>query len=141
MKGVPNAVLGYSTDMRLYKSWDFRCLKPKPGVPIPEWPHYEMNSFREAKSEEELKKVPEIPFDKNFFNFEDPKVLMAFSGNSTKSLNLWKSTYGFDWAAEIPGVHHRAEYDKMYQHCLKAEYSSYAKTCKKKGLFKCCAFG
>ena len=141
MKGVPNAVLGYSTDMRLYKSWDFRCLKPKPGVPIPEWPHYEMNSFREAKSEEELKKVPEIPFDKNFFNFEDPKVLMAFSGNSTKSLNLWKSTYGFDWAAEIPGVHHRAEYDKMYKHCLKVEYSSYAKTCKKKGLFKCCAFG
>ena len=51
-------------DMRMYKAPDYRCLKPKPGLPSSKWPHYDMEQHRAAKSVEELNKVDEIPFDK-----------------------------------------------------------------------------
>ena len=51
-------------DMRMYKYPDYRCLKPKPGLPSSQWPHYDMEQHRAAKSLEELDKVEEIPFDK-----------------------------------------------------------------------------
>ena len=41
-------------DIKLYKSPDYRCLKPIPGRPSIRWPHYDMQQFREAKTEEEL---------------------------------------------------------------------------------------
>ena len=66
---------GYSVDDLMYKKYDFRCLKPKKGMPSKKWPYYEMHGFRAAKTQEDLKKVIEIPFDKYFFNFEDPEVL------------------------------------------------------------------
>ena len=50
--------------MRMYKYPDYRCLKPKPGLPSSQWPHYDMEQHRAAKSVEELNKVDEIPFDK-----------------------------------------------------------------------------
>ena len=59
-----NAAIGYLTDMRMYKYPDYRCLKPKPGLPSSQWPHYDMEQHRAAKSVQELKKVDEIPFDK-----------------------------------------------------------------------------
>ena len=43
---------------------NYRCLKPKPGLPSSEWPHYDMQQYRKAKSAVELEKVDEIPFDK-----------------------------------------------------------------------------
>ena len=67
-------MFGYSVDDLMYKKYDFRCLKPKKG-PSKKWPHYEMHGFRAARTKEDLKKVTEIPFDKYFFNFEDPEVL------------------------------------------------------------------
>ena len=97
LDGIPEAVIGFSIDKLMYKKNDFRCLKPKDGVPIEKWPHYEMHGYRAAKTEEELSKVQEIPFDKNFFNFEDPEVLNSFTDGSDNSVNLWKKTYGFDW--------------------------------------------
>ena len=48
----------------MYKAPDYRCLKPKPGLPSSQWPHYDMEQHRAAKSIEELNKVDEIPFDK-----------------------------------------------------------------------------
>ena len=51
-------------DMRMYKYPDYRCLKPKPGLPSSQWPHYDMEQHRAAKSPQELDKVEEIPFDK-----------------------------------------------------------------------------
>ena len=92
------ATAGFSIDMTMYKGYDFRCLKPKAGVPSEKWPHYEMQAFRAAKTKEELKKVEEIPFDKYFYNFEDLEVLDAFTDGSDKGLELWKRTFGFDWA-------------------------------------------
>ena len=140
--GAPTAVLGYSTDMRMYKSYDFRCLKPKDGIPIEKWPHYEMHGFRAAKNEEELKEVVEIPFDKNFFNFEDPEVLDAMTDGSDEGLELLKKTYGYDWATWNAGHGGNASLTKRREHCLEAEYGSYAQECKANGgFFKCCATG
>ena len=59
-----NAATGYLIDMRMYKYPDYRCLKPKPGLPSSQWPHYDMEQHRVAKSIEELNKVEEIPFNK-----------------------------------------------------------------------------
>ena len=84
--------------MTMYKGYDFRCLKPKAGVSSEKWPHYEMHAYRSAKEKEELNKVEEIPFDKYFFNFEDPDILNSFTDGSDKAFELWKRTYGFDWA-------------------------------------------
>ena len=64
-----NAATGYLTDMRMYKNPDYRCLKPKPGLPSSQWPHYDMEQHRAAKSVEELQKVDEIPFDKESLVF------------------------------------------------------------------------
>ena len=97
------ATAGFSIDMTMYKGYDFRCLKPKAGVPSEKWPHYEMQAFRAAKTKEELKKVEEIPFDKYFYNFEDPEVLDAFTDGSDKGLELWRETFGFDWAQWTQG--------------------------------------
>ena len=58
----------------MWKNYDFRCLKPKKGLKPEDWPHYEMNGYRAAKTKEELNNVMEIKFDKYFFNFEDTKI-------------------------------------------------------------------
>ena len=140
-KGAPTVVMGYSTDARMYKSYDFRCLKPKAGVPIEKWPHYEMEGFRAAKSQKELDAVEEIPFDKYFFNFEDPKVFKSMTDGSKNALSLWKKSYGFDWADFTQGEGAVVKLRKIYKHCLQAEYGDFAKKCKKEGgLFKCCSY-
>ena len=62
-KGV-DAATGYLVDMRMYKYPDFRCLKPRPGLPSSQWPHYDMEQHRAARTKVELERVEEIPFDK-----------------------------------------------------------------------------
>ena len=59
-----DAATGYLVDMRMYKYPDYRCLKPKPGLSSSQWPHYDMEQHRAAKTVGELNKVDEIPFDK-----------------------------------------------------------------------------
>ena len=59
-----DAATGYLIDMKMYKYPDYRCLKPKQDLASSQWPHYDMKQHRAAKSVEELKKVDEIPFDK-----------------------------------------------------------------------------
>ena len=49
-----NAAMGFLTDMRMYKSYDFRCLKPNPNLPTEKWGHYEMHGYRAAASKTEL---------------------------------------------------------------------------------------
>ena len=141
MRGKPvSAAAGFQVDMKMYKAPDYRCLKPGRGNPK-KWPHYDMPGLRAAKTEEELKKVEVIPFDVNFFNLEDPKVFKAFT-DPKKGIGLWKKTYGFDYAAFIPGKGGKANMNKCQQECLKAEYSKFAKDCKAdKGFFKCCLLG
>ena len=80
MKGV-DAATGYLVDMRMYKYPDFRCLKPKPGLPSSQWPHYDMEQHRAARTQEELERVQEIPFDKEnilLLNFRQYQQLQLF---------------------------------------------------------------
>ena len=91
-----------------------------------------------------LEKVEEIPFDKYFYNFADPKVLHAMTDGTKKGLNIWKKTYGFDYTYWIPGKGKEGKLDACQAHCLEAEYGkhdSFASDCKKsKGFFKCCVY-
>ena len=58
----------------------FRCLKPKPGLPASKWPHHDMAQFRAAKTEKELQKVEEIPFNKGSLLFYlEKKIFLANS--------------------------------------------------------------
>ena len=59
-----DAKTGYLVDMKMYKAPDYRCLKPKEDLPSSEWPHYDMEQHRAAKTTEDMEKVGEIPFDK-----------------------------------------------------------------------------
>ena len=124
--GTPNAVSGFSLDIPMIYFFDYRCLKPKNGIPSEQWPHYEMDGFRAAKTEEDLENVLEIPFDKYFFNFEDPEVLNTMTNGKDSGLEMWKKTYGFDWAAWVPGNGMQVDRYKRNKHCLEAEYGSFA---------------
>lgn len=132
------AELGYTTDKKLWKFPDYRCLKPKPDVPPEKWPHYEMSGFRAAETKQELENVTEIKFDKNFFNLEDPKVFerMIKGKQNTK---LWKKTYGFDFVSFNTQNPPNQRLTSCYENCLKAESGEFAAKCRrKKGVFKCC---
>ena len=133
-----NARIGFQTHLRMYKYQDFRCLKPKLNVDSENWPHYDMTGYRAAKSKQELENIKEIKFDKNFFNFEDPKVFRAMT-DSRKGIQLWKKTYGFDYATFVEGFEAIQNNTKCSLQCLKAEQSFFASKCQKiGGIFKCC---
>ena len=108
------------------------------------WPHYEMQGFRKARTEKDLAEVEEIPFDKYFMNWEDPSVLKAMTDGSKKGLELWKKTYGFDWADWLEGQGSgklsQKSFGKIIAICESDErWSSFAQNCKKSGgFFKCC---
>ena len=86
------AVIGFETDLKMWKHYDFRCLKPKTKLKPEKWPHYEMIGYRAATTKKELEKVEEIKFDKYFFNFEDPKIFKDMI-KGKKRKKIWKRTY------------------------------------------------
>jgi len=138
---VSQATTGFLVDNNMWKNKDFRCLKPKKGLDPSKWPHYEMHSFRTARSKEELDRVKEIQFDKNFFNLEDPQVWNAMLDRK-KGPKIWRKTYGYDYVSLVEGLDGEANYTKCYIHCFKAEQGRFAKKCKRDGgLFKCCMIG
>ena len=110
-----------------------------------------MPEFRAAKNKAELRKVEEVPFDKHFFNLEDPKVFRAMT-DPQKGPKLWKKTYGLDFVSFLPVVnfsvyevnqqkwtYNTTSYHEVHENCLAAEYGKFAQDCKKKGgFFKCC---
>ena len=92
-----DATSGFLTNKKMWKSEDFRCLKPKSTDPN-NWPHYEMEGFRKAANKKELEAVKEIKFDKYFFNLEDPYIFNEMvNGKKEKRRNIWTKTYGFDY--------------------------------------------
>ena len=127
--------------MKLFKAPDYRCLKPIRGKASIKWPHYNMSSYQNAKTKDELKKVEVIPFDKYFFNLEDPEVFKEMT-DSKKGQELWKKTYGFDFVAFMWGYQGGGNMTACRKHCLEAEYGEFAKKCKEEGgFFKCCMLG
>ena len=133
-----DAIDGYKNDQRMYKQHDYRCLKPVKDNPAEEWPYYEMNGFRSAKAEEELRKVKEIKYDENFFNFEDPKVFRKFTSMKT-GRKLWKQTYGFDFVSINKYSTHPIDAYQCIRNCFQASFAKFANNCRRKGgFFKCC---
>ena len=135
-----NAKNLYQTDHSMYKAPDYRCLKPKKGVPSSEWPHFEMDGFRAAKTKRELANVKEMKFDKYFFNFADPSILQEMTDMNLRTTSqLWKDTYGFDTVNFIESDHEDDDGTPCAVDCLNAEFSSFAQRCKEAGgVFKCC---
>ena len=136
------AKTGFLEDFEMLESHDYRCLKPKEWLRPETWPHYYMPEFRAAKNKDELEKVEEVPFDKNFLNLEDPKVLKLMT-DPVNGPKLWKKTYGMDFVHFLHMMlkDDQIFYDlhKLYQDCLEAEYGKFALDCKeRKGFFKCC---
>ena len=136
-----SAKAAFEVDMKMFKDNDYRCLKPKKGVSPEKWPHHFMPEFRAAKTEKELKKVKEMPFDINLFNMEDPAVFKRML-DEKKGPGLWRKTYGFDFSAIIEGRGMEGNMTRCRMACLEAEYGDFAKQCKKEGgFFKCCMIG
>ena len=134
-----NAAIGFSTDHIMYKKSDYRCLKPKEKIPSKDWPHYEMEAYREAKSKTDLEKVKEMPFDINFLNWEDPNVWREYTKSKQSAKRIWKKTYGFDFVGIMPGQGKESNSLSCQEHCLKEEFGTYAKKCRRDGgFFKCC---
>ena len=53
---------------------------------------------------------------------------------------IWKQTYGYDAVAMTRGEGSAADSTPRFKFCLKAEFSKFAKKCRKQGgVFKCCA--
>ena len=129
--------IGYNQNMKMWKSYDYRCLKPKENIIPEEWPHYEMEGYRKAKTEKELNEVDEIKFDKYFFNLEDPQIFNDMILMENRS-DYWKRTYGVDFATS-PELSSKATNLECYAYCFKAEFEEFALDCKRKGgFFKCC---
>ena len=92
-----------------------------------------------------------------FYNFEDPQVFNEYMDNvkgikgtdqvKCKSLNLlakkiWKETFGYDSVSISPGSGPTSDWTSPLKNCLKAEYSNFAKKCRRRGgVFKCCFSG
>ena len=76
---------------------DYRCLVPYSDKDPTKWKTYEMHDYRKASSEKQLKEVDQFKYDKNFLNWEDPKVLKYFTKNRKSAQKAWKKTYGFPY--------------------------------------------
>ena len=128
----------FYNDQRMYKKNDYRCLKPVETKPPEKWPHYEMKGFRAANTEDEIRRVKEIPYDNNFFNFEDPNVFEAFTSRKM-GRQLWRKTYGYDFISINKSPKHPVRAYQCIRHCFMAEYGNFANRCRKRGgFFKCC---
>ena len=137
-ESIFDALTLFNNDQRMYKTNDYRCLKPVKDKPPEEWPYYEMQGFRAAKTLIELEKVKEIKYDNNFFNFEDPEVFRAFT-NKHSGRQLWRKTYGFDFVSISKYRSHPVRAYQCIKNCYQAEYGKFANICRKsKGFFKCC---
>ena len=95
---VTASELFYSVQ-HMYKDWDYRCLVPYSHKDPTKWKTYDMHDYREAFSEEKLKKVDQFKYDNNFFNWEDPKVLKYFTKSRRSTRKAWKKTYGFPYVS------------------------------------------
>ena len=136
--GKIDARHNYMANQRMYKKSDYRCLKPSNITKPEKWAYYEMEGFRAATSEDDLKNVKEIKYDKFFFNFEDPNVFKEMM-HPKKGPRLWRRVYGYDFAYLQKRKRQPAKSYACLKYCYKAERKKFARKCKKKGgFFKCC---
>ena len=60
-----------------------------------------MHDYRKAFKEKQLKEVDQFKYDKDFHNWEDPKVLKYFTKNTNSVKKAWKKTHGFPYVRAI----------------------------------------
>ena len=101
-KNIVTASEFFSSMQYMYKAWDNRCLVPYSDKDPTKWKTYEMHDYRKASSEDELKKVDEFKYDKNFFNWGDPKVFKYFTKSEQSMKKAWKKTFGFPYVTANP---------------------------------------
>ena len=89
----------FDSVQHMYKTWDYRCLVPYSHKDPTKWKTYEMHDYRKASSDTELKNVDNFKYDKNFFNWVDPKVLKHFTKSTKKA---WKKSFGFPYVSALP---------------------------------------
>lgn len=138
----------FFSDQHLYKTDDYRCLKPESHEDPEKWHTYEVKGFREAFNKEQLENTRTYKYDKYLYNWEDPKIFKAFTKNEKKARNIWKKSYKFHYTGMIPGGDANSNLSantswtnmtKCVKKCIKLEHSKFAKKCKKEGgYFKCC---
>jgi len=138
----------FFSDKHLYKSPDYYCLKPNSHEDPKKWHRYEAAGFRKAFNKEMLENTQTFKYDKYLYNFEDPKILAAFTKNDKEARKIARKSYNFHYTAMIPGLHSTSyspskdnffNMTKCVKECIKMEKSKFAKKCKKDGgYFKCC---
>jgi len=122
-----------------FRGTDNRCLKPESKKDPEKWKHYWPDDFAYAVTEKQLKEARTTKFDKNFFNYEDPKVFKMMTGK--KYHKHFTETYGFDFVSKVGRRYKdnvRSDVE-CARRCILAEKSNFAKKCRKDGgIFKCC---
>jgi len=121
----------------IYKSTDYRCLKPYSHKDPTKWRKYDMHAFRRAFDNYSLSKVDSFKYDNNFFNWIDPNVMKQFVSKSYKK--VWRETYGFHNTFAASDELNREEMVPCFKKCAKLEKTKFAEECHEMGgLFKCC---
>ena len=87
----------------IFRSDDYRCLKPNSHKDPKKWHAYDMKAYRTAFSSKTLKNVSSIKHDNNMFNFDDPKVFKSFTKSEKYAKKYWRNTYGLYYIKTIPG--------------------------------------
>lgn len=70
--------------------------------------------------------------------------LLGISDIYCSGAKIWTDTYGYDFASFIPSDHSgtKGNAENCFLNCLQAEYSKFAKRCRRTGgEFKCCMSG
>ena len=138
----------FFSDEHIYKKPDYYCLKPDSHEDPEKWHRYEAAGFRKAFSKEMLENTKTFKYDKYLNNFEDPKVLAAFTKSDKRARKILKKSYNFHYSKMIPGFKSTSylpsnenwtNLTKCVKKCIEMENSRFAKKCyKDKGYFKCC---
>ena len=83
----------FLADDLIYKSWDYRCLAPYSNSKPRKWKTYKMAAFRAASNKAFPSRFDKIPYDKNFNNWIDPRVLKKYTKRRFEA--AWNKSYAF----------------------------------------------
>ena len=108
----------------MYKSQDYRCLKPYSNKNSEKWKFYSMPEYQKASTDEEWKKIKSFKYDNDFNNWIDPSVFKKFTSSIESARKSWKDSYGFPivnllpWTG-IPGDSRAFNYTTCIKSCAK----------------------
>ena len=80
----------------IYKSEDYRCLKPYSHKDPKKWHTYDMHTYRRAVNNLTLQNVDSFKYDNDFNNFIDPSVFDKYTSDIETIRSVWNKSYGFN---------------------------------------------